>query len=90
MTAFAAYLFLKVLQDFLFICMCIFFGCICIYKSYILLLDYTLKYHMVTFFVIIAFVLKCALSDTSIAALAFFPCTFAWDNFFPSVYFQPV
>ena len=79
-------LFLKVFQDFLYIFRCFYVGYIYIYNGYILLLDYSLEYYVVTFFVsYMTFILKSTLPDdisiTTTRVFFFFSCPFAWNIF---------
>ena len=78
-------MFLEVLQDFLYVFECSYVGSTYIYNVYVFLVDSSLEYYEVTFWIsVYGPYLKSILSDMSIATPAFFPCPFAWK-----ICFQP-
>ena len=78
-------------QDLLYIFRCSYFGCITVYKGYILLLDCSLCHYVVPFLSLtIPLILKSILSEINIATIAFFFLFICMRYLFPSLYFYSV
>ena len=89
MTSIAVSLFLKVFQDFPCILSCSNIWYIYVYKGYILLLEYSLQYYVVTFFIsCYGICFEVFLSDTSIFCPNLFSCPFSWNIFFHPFHFS--
>ena len=77
------YIFFEVLQDFPYIFGCSYVGYIYVYNVYVFLINSSLQYYDVSFFVsFYSLVLKSILSDISIATLPLFSYPLGWNIFF--------
>ena len=83
-------MFIEVLQVFPYVFGCSYVGHIHVYNVYLLMDSSMSIVKCPSGSLLMAFVLKSILSDTSIPTPAFFPCPFAWNIFFPTLHFKSV
>jgi len=67
---------------------CSYVECIDIYNCYVFPLDWSLDHYVVSFFIVIFFILRSILSDMRIATPPLFCFPFAWNIFFHPLTFN--